>query len=124
MSNISHEPCTLLGSGLLQFSVIPITGVCRSAADDETGLEDFGLGSKTDIVDEVGFGCDGIRKRLEVNRRCGHFLLCGLNEQLHVLRRIGANIKNETMTKTHVVSVSKVTTIGKTQTHKAVIWLD
>jgi hypothetical protein len=78
VGDIGHEPGALLGSGLLQLSVVPITGVSRGTADNETGLEDFGLCGETSIVNEVGLRGDTVGKGLEVNRRRGHFLLRGL----------------------------------------------
>lgn len=67
VGDISHEPGAFLGGGLFELSVIPVTGVSRGTANNETGLKDLGLGSETSIVDEVGFRSDCIGKGLEVN---------------------------------------------------------
>lgn len=67
VSDISHEPGAFLGGSLFELSVIPVTWVGGGPADNETGLEDLGLGSQASIVDEVCFGSDCVGKRLEVN---------------------------------------------------------
>jgi hypothetical protein len=66
VSDICHEPGAFLGGGLFELSVIPVTGVGRGTTDNETGLEDLGLGSQASTVDEVGFRSDCVGKRLEV----------------------------------------------------------
>lgn len=78
VGNVCHEPGALLVGNFAEFSIIPVAGVSGSTADDETGLEDLRLSSKTSVIDEVGVGCDGIRVGLEVDRRRSHLLLSGL----------------------------------------------
>ena len=48
--------------------VIPVTGVRGRTADNETGLEDARLLSKTAVVDELRCGVKTVREGLEVDR--------------------------------------------------------
>ena len=78
VGNVSHEPGAFARGDFLQFGVVPVARVGRSTADDETGLKDFRLRGEANIVYQVGLWGDGIRKRLEVDGRGGHFLLSSL----------------------------------------------
>ena len=67
MCNICQEPGTFPCSGLLEVLVIPVTRVSRGTTNNQAGLEDLGLRGEPSIVNQIGFGSDGIRERLEVN---------------------------------------------------------
>lgn len=93
VGNVGHEPSTLLVSDLTELSIVPVTGVSRSTADDETGLENFGLGGKASIVYEVGVGGNRVGVGLEVDGRRSHLLLCSLKtacEGQQLKKKIGA----------------------------------
>ena len=78
VGDVGHEPSTLLGRDLLQLSIVPVAGIGRGTANDETRLEDLRLVGEASVVNQVGLRGDGVWERLEVNRGGGHFLLGGL----------------------------------------------
>jgi len=117
VSDVSHEPCTLLVGNLTKLSIIPVAWISRSTTDDKTRLEYFSLLSKAGVVDEVSVGSDSIRVRLEINRRCSHLLLGSLESE-------HCQYSHRNSPLTHVVSMGKMTTIGKTKAHEAILRLD
>jgi len=95
------QQVSALGIGdLAQPSVVPVTGVSRTSANEETGLVKVGVGLKLRVVDDTGGWVDSVWERLEVDGRSGDLLLGG------------------------VVAVSQVTSVGETETHDTVLGVD
>lgn len=67
VSHIRQEVSTLLVGDASKGLVVPISGVGRCSADDETGLEEVGVGSEGFIVDQTGLLDDLVWKGLEVD---------------------------------------------------------
>ena len=78
VGNVGHEPCTLLGSDLLEVLIVPVPGIRGSTTDDETGLEHLGGGFQFGVINETGIGNNRIGEGLEVDGRGSHLLLSGL----------------------------------------------
>jgi hypothetical protein len=90
-----------LGVGdLAKPSVVPVTGVSGTTADEETGLEEVGVGLELRVVDDTGGRVDSVWERLEVDGRSGNLLLGS------------------------VVTVSQVTSVRETETHDSVLGVD
>jgi len=78
VGNISHQVSTVLISDLAEGGIVPVAGVSRGTADDQTGLEDAGLLGEGFVIDELVGGVKTVGKRLKVDGRGGHLLLGGL----------------------------------------------
>jgi hypothetical protein len=53
MSDIRHQICPVLISDLAKCFIIPIAGICGSAANDETWLEDARLRGKARVINKL-----------------------------------------------------------------------
>ena len=62
VSNICHQVGPMFIDNLAKCGIIPITGICRGAANDETGFEDTGLRGEGSIVNELGCGVKTVRE--------------------------------------------------------------
>jgi hypothetical protein len=100
VSHVAQQVRSVAVGDLSQSLVVPVSGVGGSSTDDHSGLVETGVGGQLLVVDETGSRCDSVRERLEVDGRSGDLLLGG------------------------VVTVSQVTTVGKTQTHDSVLRVD
>lgn len=67
MGDIGHQVSAFLVRDFAEFGIVPITGVSRCTTDDETGFENFGLGSKGGVINEVGVGGDSVGEGLEID---------------------------------------------------------
>lgn len=100
VSHVAHQVGTVGIGNLPEPGIVPVSGVSRSSADDESGLVQPGVDLQLLVVDQAGLRVDTVRERLEVDRRRGDLLLGG------------------------VVTVGQVTTVGQTETHDPVLRVD
>lgn len=100
VGHVAHEVGTLSVGNLSEPSVVPVSGVGGTTADDQSWLEQVGVGLELWVVDDTGGWVDSVRERLEVDRRSGDLLLGG------------------------VVTVGQVTTVWETETHDSVLGVD
>jgi hypothetical protein len=100
VSHVREEVRALGVCDLSETSVVPVAGVGRTAANDETGLEEVRVGLELRVVDDTSRGVDAVRERLEVDRRSGDLLLGG------------------------VVAVGEMTAVRETETHDTVLGVD
>jgi len=75
VGDVGHEPGAVFVGGGAEVGVVPVARVGGGAADDEAGLEELGLLVEAGVVDELGFGVEAVRERLEVDRGCADLLL-------------------------------------------------
>lgn len=90
----------MLVRGGAEALVVPITGVRRGTADNQTGLEAMSSLAQSSIVDELSGGVQTVREGLEVDRGCRDLFLGS------------------------VVPMCQVTTIGQAKTHNTVLRVD
>lgn len=100
VSHVTEEVSSLPIGNLSQSSIVPVSGVGGSSADQQPRFEEVGVGLELRVVDDTGGGVDSVRERLEVDGRSGNLLLGS------------------------VVTVSQMSSIGKTETHDSVLGLD
>lgn len=100
VSHVREEVRALAVGDLSETSVVPVAGVGRTAANDETGLEEVRVGLELGVVDDTSSGVDAVRERLEVDRRSGDLLLGS------------------------VVAVGEVAAVRETETHDTVLGVD
>jgi len=80
VGDVGHEPSTLLVGDLAEVGIVPVTGVGRGTANDETRLVNLSRGLELGIVDDAGLGDDGVGEGLEVDGGGGHLLFGSLWE--------------------------------------------
>ena len=78
VGDIRHQISTIPIANSLERSVIPVSWVRGSTADDQTGLEYLGLLVQCDVINELRGRIETIRERLEVDGGCGHLFLGSL----------------------------------------------
>ena len=100
VGHVAEEVSALLVGDLSQSSVVPVSRVGGTTADEESRLVQVGVGLELLVVDDTGRGVDSVRERLEVDRRSSDLLLGG------------------------VVTVRQVTTVRETETHDSVLGVD
>ncbi len=100
MSHITHQVTAVAISNLPQASVVPVPWVGTGTADDQSGLEQAGIGGELLVVEEAGTWEDSVWEGLEVDGGGGDLLLGG------------------------VVTMGEMTTIWETKTHDPVLWVD
>jgi hypothetical protein len=62
VSNIGHKPGSFFVCDLTELSILPVTGISRGTADNETGPENLSLRGKSGIINEVGIRGGGVRE--------------------------------------------------------------
>lgn len=100
VGHVGHEVSALAIGDLSETAIVPVTGVSGTTANEETGLEEVGVGLELGIVNDTSLGVDSVRERLEVDGRSSDLLLGG------------------------VVTVGEVTTVRETKTHHSVLGAD
>ena len=62
VGNICHKVGPMFIGNLAKCGIIPITGICRGAANYETGFEDTCLRGEGSIINELGHGVKTVRE--------------------------------------------------------------
>ena len=101
--HVHHQKGSVGVSDFSELSVVPVTWVGRSSADDHGGFEETGKVGELFVVDVSGFGMDAVGKRFKVYRSgrdgfAGSFLL-------------GVGVE----------SVRQVSTAGKVESHDSIV---
>ena len=78
VGHVAEEVGTLPVGDLPEATVVPVTRVSGSSTDEDSGLEELGVGVETLVVDQSGLEIDLVREGLEVDGRGGDLLLGGL----------------------------------------------
>ena len=62
VGDICHQVGPMFIGNLAKCPIIPITGICRGAADDKTGFEDTRLRGEGSVVNELGCRVKTVRE--------------------------------------------------------------
>jgi hypothetical protein len=116
VGHVAHEVGTLSIGNLPETSIVPVTGVGGSTADEQSRLEEVGVGLELRVVDQTGFGVDTVWERLEVDGRGGDLLLGGVV----TVGKVATCCRVKTM----IYGCTIWLTIGETETHDTVLRVD